>query len=113
MLITEYDQVEQSYIVIEDILFLSDCRLKYEAISADGSPDLRWHISSNDSTYNSGTEAYGGVRRYTFEADSVELAAMWKCCLSRQIDQCKEDRRQSEHMVSIINQTSDFSWKRH
>ena len=84
MLVTEFDQIEQHYIIIEEIIKLSDCSIKYEAISPDGSPDLKWNIQVND-------QKGFGSRRYTFEADTAELAAMWKCCLSRQIDLSKQN----------------------
>ena len=76
---TEYDPIEQHYIIIEDVINLRDSILKYEAIKPDGTPDLSWTLNVHD-------QAGFGIRRYTFEGDSAELAAMWKCCLSRQID---------------------------
>ena len=79
MLMTEYDPVEQQYVIIEDVINLRDSILKYEAIKPDGTPDLSWTLNVHD-------QAGFGIRRYTFEGDSAELAAMWKCCLSRQID---------------------------
>ena len=79
MLMTEYDPIEQQYIIIEDVINLRDSILKYEAIKPDGTPDLSWTLNVHD-------QAGFGIRRYTFEGDSAELAAMWKCCLSRQID---------------------------
>ena len=79
MLMTEYDPIEQHYIIIEDVINLRDSILKYEAIKPDGTPDLSWTLNVHD-------QAGFGMRRYTFEGDSAELAAMWKCCLSRQID---------------------------
>ena len=79
ILMTEYDQIEQQYVIIEDIIYLRDSVLKYEAIKPDGTPDLSWTLNVHD-------QPGFGMRRYTFEGDSAELAAMWKCCLSRQID---------------------------
>ena len=78
-------QIEGKYhkknkcIIIEDVINLRDSILKYEAIKPDGTPDLSWTLNVND-------QAGFGMRRYTFEGDSAELAAMWKCCISRQID---------------------------
>lgn len=79
MIITEYDSVEQRYVIIEEPVPLRHVTLDYEAFSADGTPDLTWKISV--------MEGKGfGPRKYAFKADTAELAAMWKCSISRQID---------------------------
>ena len=88
ILITEYDPMDQNYVVIEEPIRLRHCKLDYEAISADGSPDQSWKISVDD--------AQGfGVRKYLFKADTAELAAMWKCSVNRQIDVCKIPKAKS------------------
>ena len=79
MIITEYDSVEQRYVIIEEPVRLRQVTLDYEAFSPDGTPDLTWKITI--------VEGQGfGPRKYTFKADTAELAAMWKCSISKQID---------------------------
>ena len=82
ILITEYDPMDQNYVVIEEPIRLRHSVLDYEAIAADGSPDQIWKISVDDAA------GFGG-RKYLFKADTAELAAMWKCSINRQIDHCR------------------------
>lgn len=79
MIITEYDSMEKRYVIIEEPIRLRQVTLDYEAFGPDGTPDLTWKISIDE-------EQGFGPRKYTFKADTAELAAMWKCSISRQID---------------------------
>ena len=86
ILITEYDPMDQNYVVIEEPIRLRQSLLDYEAIAADGSPDLTWKLTVRD-------QSGFGDRKYLFQADTAELAAMWKCSISRQIDHCRTPKK--------------------
>ena len=94
LLICVYDPDEEVYVVIEEVVQLRDCSLSYEAIRPDGTPDLTWMVNVAD-------QKDFGPRRYTFEADTAELAAMWKCCLSRQIDLTKQNKTKPASFSSV------------
>ena len=94
LLVCVYDPDEQIYLIIEEVIQLNNCTLTYEAISPDGTPDLTWIVNVAD-------QAEFGPRRYKFEADTAELSAMWKCCLSRQIDLSKQGQTKVDHFSSV------------
>lgn len=94
LLVCVYDPDEQIYLIIEEVIQLRDCTLTYEAMTPDGTPDMTWLLQVND-------QAEFGARRYMFEADTAELSAMWKCCLSRQIDLAKQAKLEQAGFSSV------------
>ena len=89
--------MDQNYVVIEEPIRLRHCKLDYEAISPDGSPDQTWKLSVDD--------AQGfGVRKYLFKADTAELAAMWKCSVNRQIDVSRVQKPKNSSNESTPNE---------
>ena len=94
LLVCVYDPDEQIYLIIEEVIQLRDCTLTYEAMTPDGTPDMTWLLQVND-------QAEFGARRYMFEADTAELSAMWKCCLSRQIDLSKQAKLEQAGFSSV------------
>ena len=100
LLVCVYDPDEQIYLIIEEVIQLNNCTLTYEAISPDGTPDLTWIVNVAD-------QAEFGPRRYKFEADTAELSAMWKCCLSRQIDLSKQGQTKVDHFSSVSGDFGD------
>lgn len=94
LLITEYDPVDQNYVVIEEPVILRHCTLDYDCLAADGSPDLTWKLSVDDC-------AGFGSRKYLFEGESCELGAMWKCSINRQIDLAKRVKPGQENLEQV------------
>jgi hypothetical protein len=92
--------MNQNYVVIEEPLPLRHCVLDYDAFAPDGSPDSTWKISVED--------AQGfGSRKYIFKGDTVELSAMWKCCLNRQINVCRAANAKLHQGSSVSSEPSE------